>query len=84
MSPVEAMSAGKPVIGVAEGGLLETVVDGETGILVAAPPTVESVVDAVNRMTAQRALAMREACEARARLFSKALFLEKMKPFLGG
>ncbi len=30
MSPVESMSAGKPVIGVREGGLLETVGDSET------------------------------------------------------
>ncbi len=84
MSPVEAMAAGKPVVGVAEGGLLETVVEGETGFLVSAPPSVESVADAVNRLTAQRALAMREACEARARLFSKALFLERMKALLEG
>ncbi len=34
MSPIESMSAGKPVIGVAEGGLLETILDGETGYLV--------------------------------------------------
>jgi glycosyltransferase involved in cell wall biosynthesis len=34
MSPVESMSAGKPVIGVAEGGLLETMIHGETGILI--------------------------------------------------
>ncbi len=33
MSPVESMAAGKPVIGVAEGGLLETVLNGETGLL---------------------------------------------------
>jgi glycosyltransferase involved in cell wall biosynthesis len=84
MSPVEAMSAGKPVIGVAEGGLLETVVDGETGLLVPAPPAVESVVEAVHRMTPQLAAAMREACEVRARLFSKELFLARMKPFLEG
>jgi glycosyltransferase involved in cell wall biosynthesis len=84
MSPVEAMSAGKPVIGVAEGGLLETVVEGVTGVLVPAPPSVESVVEAVDRMTPQRAFAMREACEARARLFSKELFLGRMKPFLEG
>lgn len=30
------MAAGKPVIGVDEGGLRETVVDGETGVLL--PP----------------------------------------------
>lgn len=39
MSPVEAMAAGKPVIGVAEGGLLETVVPGETGVLIDSPLT---------------------------------------------
>lgn len=34
MVQVELMSAGKPVIGSAEGGLLETVIDGKTGILI--------------------------------------------------
>jgi len=84
ISPVEAMAAGKPVIGVAEGGLLETLVDGETGFLLPAPPTVESLAEAVGQMTADRARAMREACEGRALLFSRALFLERMKPFLDG
>ena len=36
--PVEAMSCGKPVIAVNEGGPRETVVDGETGFLVDATP----------------------------------------------
>jgi len=84
MSPVEAMAAGKPVIGVAEGGLLETVVEGETGFLVPAPPSVESLAEAVGRLTAERALAMRDACEARARRFSKAIFLERMGAILEG
>jgi alpha-1,3/alpha-1,6-mannosyltransferase len=35
--PLEAMSAGRPVIAVARGGPAETVVDGETGLL--CPPT---------------------------------------------
>ncbi len=82
MSPVEAMSAGKPVIGVAEGGLLETIVDGETGFLLPAPPSVDAVVDAVRRMTPGRAAQMREACEANARRFSKTVFLEKMRGIL--
>lgn len=33
ITPVEAMAAGKPVIGLAKGGLAETVIDGKTGIL---------------------------------------------------
>jgi glycosyltransferase involved in cell wall biosynthesis len=32
--PVEAQAAGTPVLGLRRGGLLETVVDGETGFLV--------------------------------------------------
>lgn len=32
--PVEAMAAGKPVIALSEGGVMETVVDGKTGLLV--------------------------------------------------
>ncbi len=46
MSPVESMAAGKPVIGVAEGGLLETIVHGETGWLLPAEPSVEQIVEA--------------------------------------
>ena len=78
ISPVESMAAGKPVIGVAEGGLLETVKDGQTGILIQANPRPAHVVDAVNAMTAERALTMREACEKRAAGYDEAAFREKM------
>lgn len=33
IAPVEAMAAGKPVIGIRAGGVAETVIDGETGVL---------------------------------------------------
>jgi glycosyltransferase involved in cell wall biosynthesis len=77
MSPVESMAAGKPVIGVAEGGLLETVVDGETGILIE-DVSVDAVVEAVCVMSKDKALTMRAACEKRAQLFRTEVFLEKM------
>ncbi|MFC4161765.1 glycosyltransferase [Chitinimonas lacunae] len=79
MSPVESMAAGKPVIGVAEGGLLETVLDGETGLMLPADPTVEHLIEAVSALSADRALAMRHAAEARAQLFSRARFIERMR-----
>lgn len=82
MSPVESMAAGKPVIGVAEGGLLETVIDGETGILLPSGPSPEQIVEAVLQMTPERARAMRTACEARAQLFSQEIFLNRMRALI--
>jgi len=83
MSPVESMAAGKPVIGVNEGGLRETVVDGQTGILLPAAPAVDHLIAAVQQVTAHRALAMRPACEARARLFARDIFIDRMRAILG-
>jgi glycosyltransferase involved in cell wall biosynthesis len=73
------MAAGKPVIGVAEGGLLETVVPNQTGILLQPPPTVDAIMTAVLDLTPKRALEMRSACESRAMLFTREIFLEKMR-----
>ncbi len=78
MSPVEAMAAGKPVIGVAEGGLLETLVDGETGILIEGVLTSEKLRDAVERMEGMNPSVLREICQQRAALFDERIFLEKM------
>lgn len=79
MSPVESLAAGKPVLGVAEGGLLETITHGETGILLPENPSPEDLIDAVHELSPQRALSMREVCEQRAGYFSKEIFLEKMR-----
>jgi glycosyltransferase involved in cell wall biosynthesis len=81
ISPVESMAAGKPVIGAAEGGLLETVVNGETGILIN-NVDVESLIEAVEEITAKRALDMRFVCEQRADLFNKNIFLENIEAYL--
>ena len=82
MSPVESMSAGKPVIGVAEGGLLETVVHDQTGKLIDPMPAPEAIADAVNWFTPERAIGMRQNCEARAALFSKNVFFDRMRDIL--
>lgn len=83
MSPVESMAAGKPVIGVAEGGLRETIVHGETGILLPPDFTSDDLAAAVVELTPQRALTMREACVARASLFSQERFLAGLRRVLG-
>lgn len=83
MSPVEAMAAGKPVIGVAEGGLLESVVPNTTGILLDGDVTPVSICDAVARLEQLGAPSMREACEAHAVMFSEEVFVAKMRDAIG-
>lgn len=78
MSPVESMAAGKPVIGVAEGGLLETVTDGETGILLSPQFGEEDVIAAVSALDPNRAASMRTACIHRAERFSSTRFLKEI------
>jgi len=85
MSPVESMAAGKSVIGIAEGGLLETVVDGETGVLLPADDiSVSLISQTVNRFSRKLVMEMKEACEQRAALFSLDIFLRKMKTIIAG
>ncbi|WP_218668190.1 glycosyltransferase [Vreelandella utahensis] len=77
MSPVESMAAGKPVIGVAEGGLIETVLEGQTGILLSEPDP-KAIAETVRGMTQARAATMRPACEARASHFATGRFVKAM------
>jgi glycosyltransferase involved in cell wall biosynthesis len=82
ISPVESMAAGKPVIGVNEGGVQETVIDGLTGLLCPSNPSVADIMASVNTMSAQFALSLRDHCEQRAALFSADIFVDKMKQIL--
>ena len=84
MAPVESMASGKPVIGTNEGGLKETIVDNESGILVSAEPDQMEIIKAVKYLDANRAMQMRKACEKRARLFSKSKFFDEMKKVIKG
>lgn len=79
MSPVESMAAGKPVIGVAEGGLLETIQNDFTGLLITHLNR-QSICDAVTKLDTNQCQAMREHCEARAAQFSRDRFIEAFSP----
>ena len=79
MSPVESMAAGKPVIGVAEGGLLETVLPGETGTLLPSAFSAGDLAAAIAQLSPARAAAMRRAAEVRAAFFSRARFIDGIK-----
>jgi glycosyltransferase involved in cell wall biosynthesis len=75
ITPLEAMASGKPVVATKEGGYMETIIDGYTGILVS--PDVDEIVQAVNTISRDPEQ-YREACEAQARRFDYVVFKEKI------
>ncbi len=77
--PVEAMAFGKPVIAHRSGGVVETVVDGLTGVLFD-ELTVDGLVSAVQKLGRLRISA--EACRKQAEKFSKERFNKEMKEFV--
>lgn len=83
MTPLESMSAGKPCIGVDEGGLKETIINETTGKFIPARYSIDDIVRAVKWMTPETALAMRADCEQRAQDFSREKFISKMKVLIG-
>ena len=87
MTQIELMAAGKPVIGVKEGGLLETIIDGETGVLIPANPTVDDLISAVRNLTKDKVISMKEKCIEQARKFDAKKFFyefEKVIHFING
>jgi glycosyltransferase involved in cell wall biosynthesis len=76
------MSAGKPVIGVSEGGLLETVVHTKTGWLTSPDPSSEELIRAIKEMTPGHALSMRDTCEKRADIFCTNNFRKNMREII--
>jgi glycosyltransferase involved in cell wall biosynthesis len=71
IAPVEAMAAGKPVVGINAGGVAETVVDGLTGVLFA-HQSVDALANAIERLDTIAIDAA--ACRSRAEEFSVAVF----------
>jgi glycosyltransferase involved in cell wall biosynthesis len=66
--PVEAQACGTPVIALARGGALETVIDGETGVLFESP-TAEGLAGALDRLS--RLEVDRERLRCHAQRFSR-------------
>ncbi|SMF34680.1 glycosyltransferase [Desulfovibrio gilichinskyi] len=77
ISPVESMAAGKPTIGAQEGGILETILDKKTGLLIK-PKSVE-IINAVISLDSSKALSMKRDCEKRAQKFKTDDFVSKIR-----
>jgi glycosyltransferase involved in cell wall biosynthesis len=78
MSVIEALSAGKPVIGVDDGGLKESITHLETGVLLSLDPTPQEIAESVFAISPEVSKAMRLACEEKATHFSLPQFLNSM------
>jgi glycosyltransferase involved in cell wall biosynthesis len=79
MIPVEAMSAGCPVIAYGSGGALESVVDGQTGVFFS-EQTPESLIEAVKRFETMHF--DEKSVRARAAEFDVSVFRERMGAFI--
>lgn len=76
ITPVEAMAAGTPVVALGRGGVLDSVTDGETGVLFA-EPDVDSLVGAVRR--AEATSWDRPAISASTRVFDEERFAREVR-----
>ncbi len=82
MTPLESMSAGKPCIGVFEGGLKETIIDRLTGKFIPADYQIEDIIRAIEWLTPEQALKMRADCEKQAARFSEDKFIDGIKQII--
>lgn len=82
ISPVESMGAGKPVIGVNDGGLQETIISGETGWLLPSEPTENDIIDLVSSLSNESIINMRNRCLRRAQEFSTENFYNEIEKAL--
>jgi len=78
ITPVEAMSFGKPVIALRKGGAVETVIEGETGEFFDESAS-EVLADAVRRFQQNEKNYDSEKIRAQAEEFSKEKFVENIK-----
>jgi glycosyltransferase involved in cell wall biosynthesis len=74
--PVEAQACGRPVVALGRGGALETVIDGETGVLVN-EPTAEAVAAGIERLATLRLDPMR--MRVNAERFARDVHLARMR-----
>lgn len=79
MTPVEAMASGKPIIAVKEGGYLESIIEGKTGIFV--EPNIHSIVNAM-KIISENGKNYRKECEEQAKKFDKSIFIKNIKEII--
>lgn len=75
--PVEAMASGAPVIGFARGGVLDTVIDGKTGVLFN-EQTADALISAVDKVESGEVRFDSSYLHAHALKYDKSIFIDKI------
>lgn len=81
ITPVEAMSYGKPVIAYGKGGVLETIIDGKTGLFFN-QPTADSLAAALNRFLATKGSFSQSFIKQQAAQFSNKRFKQELLTYV--
>jgi glycosyltransferase involved in cell wall biosynthesis len=82
MSPVESMACWTPVIGVNDGGLKESIIDGKTWFLIHPRCHPDDIIDAIKKLPFSGLTS--DDCRARAWEFSLEQFTKLLKQYIGG
>jgi glycosyltransferase involved in cell wall biosynthesis len=77
ITQLEFMACGKPIIGVKDGGLIESIIDGKTGILMSKEPTIEELIEVINSTPKVQLEAMKDDCMTQALKFDKSVYFRK-------
>ncbi|MDM0043330.1 glycosyltransferase [Variovorax dokdonensis] len=80
--PLEVMASGRPVIAFAQGGALETIVEGRTGLFFD-DQSVGGLMEAIERFEAEWEPVMPEVLQAHARGFDTGVFKARMAELIG-
>lgn len=81
IAPVEAMSRGLPIVAIRQGGVMETVIEGETGEFFDAA-TPEVIADGVRRLMENEKNYDKRVIVERAEEFGKEIFIKKINEFI--
>ncbi len=81
--PLEAQSCGTPVIAFGKGGVLETVIEGKTGLFYR-DQSIGSILESVKKFEKEQSLFIPEKIHAHARTFSTSRFEKEFKTFVEG
>lgn len=78
ITQLEIMSAGKPIIGVRDGGLVETVIDKKTGFLLPKRITKNDIIETLKKINKKEFLNMKKDCQKQGRKYDYFYFYEKL------